>query len=500
MRYVDAQYVNMRQARLKEVVLDGGDFSHADLTNTVMERVSAEKTNFEKATLESTKLEYANLREAILNEVKAKGANLTEADLREAQLQLANLSNAIMNRVNAQSANFTEATLRDVHAQQADFSHAVMEKVKGERLDVSKAILHETNLRNANLTNAVMREVDAYQADLSKAVLQFVNAENAKMIACNFSEAKLQFMNVENAILNMCNMEKANCTKMKFNEETLLLDVNFRNAIGADGLKDLQQKQHELNLQLFGRSKYGACNKDEGADRFACQRLGAAVLSSVIGGTTGYAFSGPVAGIAEGVVAGLVSDRALVAIKDGYFKEQGYISNQLGDKLAELGAIAISTGAGSLEAGVNSIPVAAALCTATGLISPGSIGHLTAGGAVTTYLGIEGLKQGFEEQSTVKKLVGVTLTALGAGATAVGLSTLAHGFNMFAGTVLCGAAYGGLQGGLFAHNQLVAFDERKGTSMRPEEIYQVSVQKVKTHLKKYCQLGTSLHVLLFMVL
>ena len=481
MRYVDAQYVNMRGAKLKKAILDDANFSHADLKDAVMKEVSAKKTNFKEAILENAKLEYANLKGAILEEVKAKGAKLTGADLEEAKLQLADLSNAVMDKVNAQLADFTKATLNDVHAHQADFSEAVMEGIKGERLDVSKSILHETNLRHAKLKNAVMREVDAYKADLHKAVLEDVQAENAKMIACDFSEAKMQRMEVEGAILNMSQMEGANCTGMKFNEGTLVLDVNFRNTTGADGLKKLQEEQHKINSQLFGRSQYGACNKDEGADRFKCQRIGAAVLSTVIGGGTGYALSGPLAGISGAVVAGLVSDRALVAIKDGYFKEQGYISNQLGDKLAKLGTIAIATGAGSLEAGA--IPIAATLCVATGLISPQSVG-LVAGGAVTTYFGAKTFVEGFQEQSRIKKWGGAILTALGAGATAVGLTSIGQGINLFAGTVLCGAAYGGVQGGLFAYKQLKAYDKKKQTGMRPEEIYQVSIQKGKDAFKK----------------
>ena len=343
-------YSNFVNSNFEGALLYSADLTGSNIKGAVLKKADARHADLEKVNMRYVDAQHVNMRQARLKEAVLDGGDFSHADL----------TNAVMERVSAEKTNFEKATL---------------ESTKLEYANLKEAILNEIKAKGANLTEAVMREVDAYQADLSEAILQFVNAENAKMIACNFSEAKLQFMNVENAILNMCNMEKANCTKMKFNEETLLLDVNFKNAIGADGLKDLQQKQHELNSQLFGRSRYGACNKDEGADRFACQRLGAAVLSSVIGGTTGYAFSGPVAGMAGGVVAGLVSDRALVAIKDGYFKEQGYISNQLGDNLAELGAIAISTGAGSLEAGVNSIPVAAALCTATGLISPGSIAH-----------------------------------------------------------------------------------------------------------------------------
>lgn len=484
LRYVDAQYVKMRKAHLTKAVLEG-DFSHADFTGAEMEKVTANKAKFTEAVLEDANLKYANLRGAFLEKIKAKGVDLSHADLESAKLELAELSGAIMDGVNAKFAIFEKATMSDVHAHQADFSYAVMENIKGERLDVSGAILAETNLRNANLSKAVLENVAAYKADFQNATLTDVNAKFAEMIACDFSDAIAKNMDVSGAKLPMCHMERADCTGMKFDDDTILLDVNFRDAIGAEALMKLQENQHLIKTQLFGRSDYGYCkgNDDGTNDRFDCQRVGAALLSSVIGGGAGYILSGPFTGMASSVVAGLVTNRALYAIKDGYFKEQGYISNKLGDKLAELGAIAIATGAGSLEAGVNTIPVAATLCAATGLISPSSIG-LTVGGALSTYAGINILKDGFEEQSFTKKIIGGALTGMGAIATSVGLSSLGSGLNVFAGTVLCGAAAGGIHGGVFAYKQLRDYDEDKKTGMRPEEIYTVSVQKGEESFKK----------------
>ncbi|MBY0581259.1 MAG: pentapeptide repeat-containing protein [Rickettsiales bacterium] len=484
LRYVDAQYVKMRKAYLKEAVLEG-DFSHADFTGAVMEGITANKAKFTEAILEDANLKYANLRGAILEKIKAKGVDLSHADLESAKLELAELSGAIMDDVNARFADFQKANMQNVHARQADFSRAIMESIKGERLDVSGAILEETNLRNANLTEAVLENISAYKANFQKATLNQVNAKFAEMVACDFSDAMARNMDVSGAKLPMCHMERADCTGMKFDANTLLLDVNFRDAIGAEALIELQKEQHLIQKQLFGRSAYGYCrNNDDGTnDRFKCQRIGAALLSSVIGGGAGYTLSGRFTGMAGALVASLVSDRALHAIKDGYFKEQGYISNELGDKLAELGAIAIATGAGSLESGINAIPIALTLCAATGLISPSSIGG-TIGGALGTYAGVHILKQGFAEQSKVKKIIGGTLTGLGAVATYVGLSSLGSGFNIFAGTLLCGAAAGGLYGGVFAYNQLKDYDEDKKTGMRPEEIYAVSIQKGEESFKK----------------
>ena len=123
--------------------------------------------------------------------------------------------------------------MRNVHAHQANFSYAVMENIKGERLDVSGAILTETKLRNANLSKAVLENIAAYKADFQKATLTDVNAKFAEMIACDFSGAIAKNMDVSGAKLPMCHMERADCTGIKFDDDTILLDVNFRGAIGA---------------------------------------------------------------------------------------------------------------------------------------------------------------------------------------------------------------------------------------------------------------------------
>ncbi len=462
-----------------------GDFSHADFSQAQMEQIDASKAKLEEAVLEEANLRYADLRGALLNKIKAKGVNLSDADLESAKLELAKLSNAIMDGANARYADFKDATLQDVHAHQADFYHAVMERIRGERLDVSGAILNEINLKNSNLTEAVLENIEAYKADFREATLKKVNAKFAEMVACDFSDAIARNMDISGAKFPMSHMERTDLTGVIFDPDTLLLDVNFRDAIGADALKELQENQHLVKTQLFGRSEYGYCksNDDGTNDRFKCQRIGAAILSSVIGAGAGYTLSGPFTGIAGSVAAGIISDQALHAVKNGYFREQGYISNQLGDKLAELGAVAISAGAGSLDAGVNTIPVAATLCAATGLISPSSIGA-TVGGALSTYAGINILKSGFTEQSYTKKIIGATLTGLGVIATSVGLSSLANGFNTFAGTVLCVAAAGGIHGGIFAYKQLRDYDEKKHTGMRPEEVYTLSVHKAEESFKK----------------
>ncbi len=484
LRDVDARYVKMRKAHLREAVLEG-DFSHADFSQAQMEQIDASKAKLEETVLEEANLRYADLRGALLNKIKAKGVNLSDADLESAKLELAKLSNAIMDGANARYADFKDATLQDVHAHQADFYHAVMERIRGERLDVSGAILNEINLKNSNLTEAVLENIEEYKADFREATLKKVNAKFAEMVACDFSDAIARNMDISGAKFPMSHMERTDLTGVIFDPDTLLLDVNFRDAIGADALKELQENQHLVKTQLFGRSEYGYCksNDDGTNDRFKCQRIGAAILSSVIGAGAGYTLSGPFTGIAGSVAAGIISDQALHAVKNGYFREQGYISNQLGDKLAELGAVAISAGAGSLYAGVNTIPVAATLCAATGLISPSSIGA-TVGGALSTYAGINILKSGFTEQSYTKKIIGATLTGLGVIATSVGLSSLANGFNTFAGTVLCGAAAGGIHGGIFAYKQLRDYDEKKHTGMRPEEVYTLSVHKAEESFKK----------------
>jgi uncharacterized protein YjbI with pentapeptide repeats len=481
MRYVDAQYVKMQQARLIDAILDGADFSHANLSWAVMTNVSAQLTNFTSAALEDALLQHSKLQGAILKEIKAKGVNLTGADMKNVQAQLADLSGAIMDEVDAKFANFTEAILRDAHARQADFSSATMEKLKGERLDISDSILTETKLRNANLTQAIIQRVKAYKADFRDSILKGMDAQNADLKVCDLSGAKAQSMDVRGAHLIMSHMEKTQCTGMKFDADTLLLDANFRDAIGAEPLRELQKEQHRLNPQLFGRTKYGACkNNDDGSnDRFKCQRIGAAILSSALGGATGCVMAGPFVGMGGMVAAGLVSDRALVAIKAGYFHEQGYISNQLGDKLAELGALAIATGAGSLEGGIYSAPAAIALSVATGLMSPGNL-TLVTGGVMSVSAGIQGIYYGLAEQTIIGKVGGVISGTL---STVSGFISIPN-YTRFTYSILLGAGSGSIGAAVFAYNQLQSFDEDKKTGMRPEDIYKLSIQKLNDSYQK----------------
>jgi uncharacterized protein YjbI with pentapeptide repeats len=487
MRYVDARYAEMQYAKLSSAILNDANFSMAQLNNAVMDNVIARNANFTKAALENANLQYTNLRKAILENVKANGINLTKADLRGAKVQMADLTRAIMNDVNAQFADFKNATLQYAQAQQADFSHAVMEKIKGERLDIKRALLKETNLRKANLSKAIMQEVESYKANFYNANLADVQARYSNLISCDLQKSNAKNIDIRNAILYNLNAESADLSDAKFNKDTILSGANFREAKGAEGLKAQKEEQEKLKLRLFERSKYGYCanNADGSNDRFKCQRVGAAILSTVIGSGTGYAFSGILGGATAGIVSGLLNDKALVASKNLFFQEQGYISNTLGDKLAELGAIAIASGIDCLDAAVNRLPLATSICITSGVVSAPSgvnIG-LTGAGLSMGYLGAGKITEGYQQQSMLKSFWGSVLLGSASVATFFGLGQVSLGFTLFAGTLVCGSE-AGLQGATFAHTQLLKYNEETESGMRPEQIYVVAVEKGNGVLEK----------------
>ncbi len=485
LRYADAQYAKLRKVNLTQALLDEADFSHADLTEAVLDQVDAQKAKFEEAIMEYAKAQNANFRGTMLKKIQARGIDLTDSDLEEVQAEYANFSKSLMDNVNARYATFEQAVFEDAHAHCADFTSTVMEGLKGERMDISSSILHETNLRNAGLKDSVMLEVDGYRAKLNGAILENANLEFARFITCDFNAAKLLNANLQGAHLAKADFEKADLTGAKIDQETILLDANFRQAIGAEKLKALKSDQEKVYSQWFGRSGYGHCsnNPDGSNDRFKCQRIGAAILSATIGGGAGYVYAGPLGGLAGSTLSVLLADKGMHTIKDAYYQDLGYLNNQIGDRLAELGAIAIATGAAGLDGAVKSTPAAVGICTGLGLITPDSVA-MVLGGSVATYVGLKSLKNSVEEKSWWRGIASSALAGLGATTAYIGAARLSTGLYAYAGIVAWGSACYGYYGGKLAYDQMMDYSEEKETGMRPEQIYTTAQEEIKVSMER----------------
>ena len=258
-----------------------------------------------------------------------------------------------------------------------------------------------------------MTQVEAYRADFQRAILTGANLEGSNFTAVDFEQARLDHVKALNTKFVKTNFENANVQYIEINSETLLLDANLRGAVGAEQMRALQEEQHKLQRQWFGRSKYGYCksNPDGSNDRFKCQRIGAAVLSAAIGGSTGLTLAGPFAGVGTAAVSAFISDKALLAIKQGYYDELGYVNNQVGDKLAEIGAVAMAAGVNGIDRAIDGA-AAGMICGAAGAVT----GVVATGVGVASVLkGAQLMWSGYQNQSRWQKFVGATVALVGTG-------------------------------------------------------------------------------------
>lgn len=482
---VDARKAKMEMTHLEGAVLDDAKFAEADLRKAILTKAQAQGCDFTRSILEDVHAEMADFRKAMLQEVVAKGCILTGADLTEANARMADFTKAKLEGVNARMADFTLSVMEDVQAAKSNFTKASLEKVNAARIDLQGALLTEVNAKGADLTKAAMQEVDAYKAHFEKAKMEMANFDGANFTAADFEEAYLKKVIAKQAKFVATNFENAEVSDIEFDEETLLLDANLRGAKGAERMKELQKKQEEIKGVWFGKTRYGHCksNSDGTNDRYTCQRLGAAILSTSLGGGTGLVLAGPFAGVSSAVIAAYISDKGLDAIKRGYYDDLGYINNSIGDRLAEIGAIAMSAGVNGVDRAIDGA-AAGLVLGAAGAVT-GTIA--TAAGIVTILGGGKLAWSGYKEQSLWKKAAGATIAAVGGALTFVGFSSLSTSVSMIG----YGALYGGAMGAAYtvytSARELYRYEEKDGkqiSGLRPEQIYRSSIEQFKGIIRK----------------
>jgi uncharacterized protein YjbI with pentapeptide repeats len=487
LNYVDARYADMRRANLTGAIADNAKLMQADLTEAVANGFRAQGADLERAVLEGVQAQFADLKMAKLERVKAGGADFSHADLRELKAARADFEGAVLRQADASLAEFHQAKLSDVVAQAADFTGADMREIEAERIDISEAVVNYAKLQAANLKDAVMQDISAKKADFKKAILKKANLRRAALVGADFRGADLSEANVKGAVLMAADLEGANVTHMQIDPATILIDANLRGLIGDEetvkALQMQQKEQHALQKQWLSKSKYGHCaaNEDGSNDRFKCQRLGAAVLSSAIayGAAGAVTLSGPLAGIPAATLAALISDKALVATKDTYFGDLNYINNSLGDRLAEVGAIAMSMGVGAADKAIDGAAAGVA-CSLAGVLSGAA---MTATGVGVAALGLK--LSGGEKVPRWRKWAGRALAAVGAVTAALGFTSFGASLNTIAYTTAAGAALGAAWAGLDSAKRLYNYDEKTPeVGARPEQIYKESLVKAKGLLTK----------------
>jgi len=100
--------VDMHEASMASMRLDGSNFQGANLSFTILQLASLVKVNFSLANLEGAHMHGVNLREANLMLANLTGVNLLDADLRGANLRGANLQGALLMKARLDGATWTD--------------------------------------------------------------------------------------------------------------------------------------------------------------------------------------------------------------------------------------------------------------------------------------------------------------------------------------------------------------------------------------------------------
>ncbi|NRA73593.1 MAG: pentapeptide repeat-containing protein [Rickettsiales bacterium] len=484
LRYVDAQYAKLQGAKLSHAVAYRANLAHADLSDTVAEHFSAQEAKLESAVMDGMRAAHADFKKSSLDKVSAKGADFSYADLKEIKAKHANFEKSVLDRVDAKLADFESAILTDEKAREADLKDATLKDIEGERIDISGAVIEKADFEGAKMREAVMEDVQARGASFKKAFLEKAKLAKGSFVGTNFQGANLSSTDAKSAAFLGADFEGANVSHMETDPSTILLDANLTGIIGdketVAGLRAQKEEQQALEKQWFGRSRYGVPKVGEREDRFKCQRLGAAVLSAAIGGGTGTVLAGPLAGVSAATLSVLVSDKVLTATKDQYFGDLGYVNNALGDRLAEVGAIAMSMGVGAADRAIDGA-AAGLVCSFAGVAQGAA---LTAVGVGTTLGGAKLAISGVKKQSRWRKITGAVLGGVGAVATFFGASSMGASLSTVAYGAAAGAAIGGAWAGVDTAKRLYEYDDKKYTDKnpvgaRPEHIYQESITRAK---------------------
>jgi uncharacterized protein YjbI with pentapeptide repeats len=364
-RHASLRHASLRKADLTNACLDSANMEEAKLTEAVLTRASLMEADLTKAAMEAVQAHQANFRQAIMNEVEAQNGNFTEADFHRVQAKYADFTGSIMKKIDASCADFAEATLTDVQAKESQWMGAVLDSVKAENIDLQEAVITTASLRGANLKKAVLRKVDLSASNLKGAILEEADLSHSTCVKTIFEEANMRNVDLKFANLKTADFKDVDLKNVKFNEDTYLIGANFAGAKNAEALRAQQTKQEE-QLKFYERvSRYGVpASQEDRARRLACQRAGILALNTVMAGGVAYS-----AGL--GIFPVLVGALPITAASDfavrNAAEEYGYLDSALGDVLADIGAVTIAAGGGTINVGALSAIVHLAILPSWGV-------------------------------------------------------------------------------------------------------------------------------------
>ncbi len=148
------------QAKLTLTNLKGANLERANLIQAHLERATLTQARLIAADLTAAQLPHSKLREARMRQVIADGANFSEADLRDVEAQEARLIAANLSHADLQGADLTGASLMGANLQEAN-----LQDVSLQGADLREVQLRGANLAGTNLAGALLAQENRVVTD-----------------------------------------------------------------------------------------------------------------------------------------------------------------------------------------------------------------------------------------------------------------------------------------------------------------------------------------------
>ncbi len=152
-----------------KAIFSGSKFTEANLRNAILKDLNLEGVNFSHAFLEKADLRQSDLTTAIFQGANLKLVNLENANLKDSDFTGANLQGANLKNTNLTGCNFTGADLKGANLNGANIEDAILKNANLSGVDLSKRNLSGKNLSEAILINADLRETILVNTNLSNA-------------------------------------------------------------------------------------------------------------------------------------------------------------------------------------------------------------------------------------------------------------------------------------------------------------------------------------------
>ena len=144
--------------------------------------------NLKSARLQDVVWQFATLSAADLEAADMSGADLVHARFDQANLSAANLSHALLDYADFAGANLAKGNLRGASLRFATLSAADLEAADMSSADLVHARFDQANLSTANLSNALLDHADFAGANLTKVNLCGASLHHAK----NLTQSQLE--------------------------------------------------------------------------------------------------------------------------------------------------------------------------------------------------------------------------------------------------------------------------------------------------------------------